>query len=139
MLWGLDQPLYVQYVSYLAALAQGEFGRSLADGRDALSIVLDRAGATLLLGGVVIAIRVHVFDPDNVMDQGGETRDQIAAVLRDLQEWADRLTPQAIGFPTEILVDAPPALKPVIVGGLERNAPPGHPRDDVGRTGIVLL
>lgn len=63
VLWGLDQPLYVQYVSYLAALAQGEFGRSLADGRDALSIVLDRAGATLLLGGVVIAIAILIGIP----------------------------------------------------------------------------
>jgi len=47
--WGLDQPLHVQYFSYVAKLLQGDFGRSNADGRPALAIVTEKAPATMLL------------------------------------------------------------------------------------------
>ncbi|WP_157020061.1 ABC transporter permease [Mesorhizobium xinjiangense] len=62
-LWGLDRPLYEQYVRYLISLAQGDFGQSLVDGRDALGVVLERAGATLILGGVVIALALLIGVP----------------------------------------------------------------------------
>lgn len=47
--WGLDQPLHVQYGSYVAKLFQGDFGRSNADGRPALAVVMEKAPATMLL------------------------------------------------------------------------------------------
>lgn len=47
--WGLDQPLLVQYFAYFHALAVGEFGQSLRDGRPALDVVLGRLPATLAL------------------------------------------------------------------------------------------
>lgn len=47
--WGLDQPLYVQYASYVTKLLTGDFGRSNADGRPALSVVLEKTPATMVL------------------------------------------------------------------------------------------
>jgi len=58
--WGLDAPLPVQYVRYLAAALRGDFGISFADNRPALDVVLERVPATLLIGvplGIVAAIR----------------------------------------------------------------------------------
>ena len=46
---GLDQPLHVQYGRYLAALAQGDLGRSYAQKTEVTEIVASRLPATLLL------------------------------------------------------------------------------------------
>src|ERR1044071_7883246 len=46
--YGLDQPLHVQYLRYLASAAQGDFGQSLSDRRPALQAVLDRLPATVV-------------------------------------------------------------------------------------------
>jgi peptide/nickel transport system permease protein len=61
--WGLDAPLPEQYVRYLAAVAQGDFGRSFADNRDALGVVMERVPATLLLGGATFALAVLLGVP----------------------------------------------------------------------------
>ncbi len=53
-LWGLDQPLWVQYVNYFKALFQGDFGISFRNRQDAFDLVMDRAPKTLLLGGTSI-------------------------------------------------------------------------------------
>ncbi|SMF25003.1 peptide/nickel transport system permease protein [Tistlia consotensis] len=63
VLWGLDRPLPEQYLRYLLALARGDFGRSLVDGRDALGLVIERAGATLQLGGTVFALAILIGVP----------------------------------------------------------------------------
>ena len=34
--WGLDEPIWVQYFSYFWAILQGDLGRSMRDGRDAI-------------------------------------------------------------------------------------------------------
>ncbi len=34
--WGLDEPIWVQYFDYFGAIAQGELGRSMRDGRPAI-------------------------------------------------------------------------------------------------------
>jgi ABC-type dipeptide/oligopeptide/nickel transport system permease component len=39
---GLDQPLYVQYFSYMSSLLSGNFGRSIVTGGSALSLLTDR-------------------------------------------------------------------------------------------------
>lgn len=49
-LYGLDRPLPEQYLLYLRGLVQGDFGYSFRDRQPALSTVLDRIPATLLLG-----------------------------------------------------------------------------------------
>lgn len=65
--WGLDAPLPEQYVRYLAAVARGDFGRSFADNRDALGVVLERVPATLLLGGATFAVALLIGVPLGVV------------------------------------------------------------------------
>lgn len=48
--FGLDQPLYVQFVSYISNFLQGDFGYSI-NGPPVLKLILERLGATLLLTG----------------------------------------------------------------------------------------
>ncbi|PSP86365.1 ABC transporter permease [Halobacteriales archaeon QS_1_68_17] len=47
--YGLDQPLYVRYVNYLAGLLQGDLGRSIYYGVPVLQKIQERLPATLLL------------------------------------------------------------------------------------------
>ncbi len=61
--WGLDAPLPEQYLRYLAAVLHGDFGRSFADNRDALSVVMERVPATLLLGGATFAVALLLGVP----------------------------------------------------------------------------
>lgn len=53
---GLDQPLWVQYTSYLGQLLQGEFGYSVHTGLPSAEIFFARLPSTLLLGGTALAI-----------------------------------------------------------------------------------
>lgn len=62
--WGLDQPLWQQYLTFLANAVQGNFGMSLKwPGEDAMGFVLDRMPATLQLGGLAILISVVIALP----------------------------------------------------------------------------
>ena len=47
--WGLDDPIWLQYLDYFSAIAKGELGRSMRDGRPAIELVLERIPATLAL------------------------------------------------------------------------------------------
>lgn len=55
---GLDRPLWVQYVSWLAAFVRGDWGYSFSDGRPVLDRVLERlpASAELLAASFALAI-----------------------------------------------------------------------------------
>jgi peptide/nickel transport system permease protein len=44
--WGLDDPIWFQYLDYFGAIAKGELGRSMRDGRPAIQLVLERIPAT---------------------------------------------------------------------------------------------
>lgn len=58
---GLDRPLWVQYVTFLGNALQGDFGQSVAAGReDALSLVLSRLPASLSLAGVALFFTVSI-------------------------------------------------------------------------------
>jgi peptide/nickel transport system permease protein len=51
--WGLDLPIWRQYLIYLANITKGDFGPSLmSGGQDALSVILDRLPKTLWLMGL---------------------------------------------------------------------------------------
>lgn len=58
--WGLDQPIWYQYVVYFLNIVRGNLGYSFLDGRDALAIVLEKLPATLLLmvSGLGLAISI---------------------------------------------------------------------------------
>ena len=58
--WGLDQPLHIQFLTYVGHLLQGDFGRSLNDSRSAAAIVFEKVPATLLLMGSGLLISLIV-------------------------------------------------------------------------------
>jgi len=45
--WGLDEPLWWQFLLYVAGVLHGDFGRSLINGAQVLPLVLERIPATL--------------------------------------------------------------------------------------------
>ena len=61
--YGLDQPLYVQYVTYWAHVVQFDFGVSLASGRPAMDVVLAHLPATLLLAFLAMTLTILISVP----------------------------------------------------------------------------
>ncbi len=78
--WGLDQPLWRQYLTYIGGLAQGDFGVSMRDGQSALALVVDRVPATLSLTVPALVLTLLIGLPAGVY----------AALRRNTT--ADRLT-----------------------------------------------
>jgi peptide/nickel transport system permease protein len=64
--WGLDEPILVQYVSYFGAILQGDLGRSMRDGRDAIVLVTERIPATLALTIPALLIKVLLGIPAGI-------------------------------------------------------------------------
>lgn len=65
--YGLDQPLLVQYGAYVSQLAHGDFGRSFVYGQPALQVVLEHLSATVELTLVAMAIGVGLAIPAGVI------------------------------------------------------------------------
>lgn len=59
-LWGLDQPLPVQYVRYMGRAIQGDLGQSTRDKRQVLQAVIERLPATaqLALAGLFVELAI---------------------------------------------------------------------------------
>jgi peptide/nickel transport system permease protein len=64
--WGLDQPIWVQYFDYFGAIAQGELGRSMRDGRAAIELVVERIPATLSLTLPALALKLGIGIPAGI-------------------------------------------------------------------------
>jgi peptide/nickel transport system permease protein len=64
--WGLDEPIWVQYLSYFWAILQGDLGRSMRDGRDAIVLVGERIPATLALTLPALAIKICIGIPAGI-------------------------------------------------------------------------
>ncbi|KPH75729.1 MULTISPECIES: ABC transporter permease [Bosea] len=64
--WGLDDPLWLQYFHYFGAIAQGELGRSMRDGRSAIELVVERIPITLALTLPALAIKLCVGVPAGI-------------------------------------------------------------------------
>ena len=47
--WGLDRPIWEQFLSFFWNFLHGDFGQSFIGGRDALGVVLERLPKTLWL------------------------------------------------------------------------------------------
>ena len=72
--WGLDQPLYLQYVKFARNALAGDFGQSwMWQGYSVMGLVRDRLPATLQLAGLALAVSVIIALPIGV----------IAAVRKD--------------------------------------------------------
>ena len=76
--WGLDQPLWTQYLIYLHQLAGGDFGQSFIGGRAAWNVIAERLPKTLSLMGITTIVTIALGIPLGV----------IAAVRRG--SWIDR-------------------------------------------------
>lgn len=64
--WGLDQPVWRQYFDYFGAIAQGELGRSMRDGRPAVELVVERIPATLALTLPALFLKLAIGIPAGV-------------------------------------------------------------------------
>jgi peptide/nickel transport system permease protein len=64
---GLDQPVYVQYVRFLANALRGDFGRSLRYQQPALGLYLERLPATLELTAAAFLLAVAIGLPIGVV------------------------------------------------------------------------
>jgi peptide/nickel transport system permease protein len=64
--WGLDAPIWLQYLHYFGAIAQGELGQSMRDGRPALQLVLERLPATLMLTLPALALKIGLGVPAGI-------------------------------------------------------------------------
>ena len=53
-IWGLDQPLGVQYLRWVGNLLRGDWGRSYVERRPALDVVMSRLPNTLRLTGAAL-------------------------------------------------------------------------------------
>lgn len=65
--YDLDEPIPIQYVTYLGNAVQGDFGVSLEDRRPVMEHFQRRIGATLELGLAAVAIAVLLGIPAGVM------------------------------------------------------------------------
>ncbi|MBX5101261.1 ABC transporter permease [Rhizobium lentis] len=64
--WGLDQPLWMQYFHYFAAIFHGELGQSMRGGGTALDLVLSRIPATLMLTLPALLMKLAIGIPAGV-------------------------------------------------------------------------
>ncbi|MDF2811097.1 MAG: transporter permease [Microvirga sp.] len=64
--WGLDQPIWIQYLDYFGAIAHGELGLSMRDGRPAIELVAERIPATLALTLPALALKLGIGIPAGV-------------------------------------------------------------------------
>ncbi|UPY36391.1 ABC transporter permease [Sediminicoccus sp. KRV36] len=58
IIFGLDQPLHVQYVKWAAGMFSGNWGNSFFGGRPVLDIILERFPATLILMGSALSVAI---------------------------------------------------------------------------------
>ena len=75
---GLDQPLAVQYVSWLGKLVQGDLGQSIFMNKPVLAALADRAEPTLLLTLMSLCIATLIALPVGILSavKRGTTLDQ---------------------------------------------------------------
>jgi ABC-type dipeptide/oligopeptide/nickel transport system permease component len=64
---GLDRPLWLQYIQFLAGALSGDFGTSFRHQQPALPLVLERLPATLELAGAALLLAVALALPLGVL------------------------------------------------------------------------
>src|SRR5262245_63651499 len=64
---GFNDPLAVQYARFVGGALRGDFGESLRYRRDALTLVLERLPATLLLAATAVGLTLVVAVPVGVL------------------------------------------------------------------------
>jgi peptide/nickel transport system permease protein len=81
--WGLDDPIWLQYLRYFSAIAQGELGRSMRDGRSAIELVAERIPVTLALTLPALAIKIGIGIPAGIYAalRRGSLADRVVMML----------------------------------------------------------
>ena len=82
--WGLDKPLTIQYVIFLARAVQGDFGTSWKwHGYSAMGLVAERLPATLQLAGFALLISALIALPVGVLSavKKGTVWDTVAKIV----------------------------------------------------------
>lgn len=64
--WGLDAPLWKQYLGYVGNLLQGNFGHSMRDGRSALELLVERLPATLMIALPALLLKLAIGIPAGI-------------------------------------------------------------------------
>jgi len=64
--WGLNDPLSVQFVRYVQAVFSGDLGKSMRDGRDAFTVVVERIPVTLLITLPALLLNLLIGIPAGV-------------------------------------------------------------------------
>jgi peptide/nickel transport system permease protein len=64
--WGLDQPVWMQYLDYVGHALTGDLGNSMREGRPALQIVLERIPATLAITVPAFLLKIAIGVPAGV-------------------------------------------------------------------------
>jgi len=64
--WGLNKPIWQQYLIYFSNIFQGDFGKSYLDGRNAFTIVAERIPKTLSLMGITAIITFLIGIPAGI-------------------------------------------------------------------------
>lgn len=64
--YGLDAPIWMQYLGYLGNLTQGNLGNSLRDGRPALEVVAERIPMTLALTLPAFLLKIGIGVPAGI-------------------------------------------------------------------------
>jgi peptide/nickel transport system permease protein len=65
--WGLDDPIWMQYLDYFGAIARGELGRSMRGGRPAIQLVAERIPATLVLTIPALLLKLGIGIPAGIL------------------------------------------------------------------------
>jgi peptide/nickel transport system permease protein len=80
--WGLDEPLPLQYVTYIGNVLGGNLGRGFFDGRPVSGVILERLPATVeltvlaMIIGAILGIGlgiVSALKPDSLLDVGARS------------------------------------------------------------------
>lgn len=66
-IYGLDQPIYIQYVRWVSRAAQGDFGRSFISGEPVMKMILERLPYTLYLNLVVMVLIYLIAVPMGII------------------------------------------------------------------------
>ena len=64
--WGLDRPLWHQYLTFVGNILQGNFGQSMRDNSPAMGLVLDRIPATLAITLPAFFLKLMIGIPAGV-------------------------------------------------------------------------
>lgn len=81
--YGLDQPIYIQFLAFLSKASAGDFGQSIYYGRPVFSVILGRFPATVLLTGTAMAIAsvIGVFLGVSAARRAGSKTDAVISAV----------------------------------------------------------